>query len=238
MKRQTIALALACLAFALRAGAQSAVDPSGHWEGTVDLPNFKLPVVVDIARSESGGLIGTLTNTSEGIQGLPLKTVSIDGRLVQFVIASGSGSQEFSGVLTADGRTISGAFNVNGFSAPIEFTRTGDAHIDRPTSPPIAKEFEGTWRGMLDVQGTQNHVLLKMTNHADGTSTGVVVNLDSGAIEVPISAITQKASSLTVQVNIVGGTLAATLSADGSELSGTWSQRGLSAPIAFKRETR
>lgn len=238
MKCRTIAITLACLTLALRAGAQTTVDPSGHWEGTVDLPNFKLPVVVDIARNESGGLIGTLTNASEGIQGYPLKTVSIDGRLVQFVIASGSGSQEFSGVLTADGRTISGAFNVNGFSAPIDFTRTGDARIDRPTSPPIAKEFEGIWRGTLDVQGTQMHVLLKMTNHPNGTSSGVVVNLDSGAIEVPITSITQKASNLTAEVSIVGGALTATLSADGSELAGTWSQRGLSAPVAFKRESR
>src|SRR6476619_7089307 len=99
MKLRTIVITFACLTLALRAGAQTTVDPSGHWEGTVDLPNFKLPVVVDIARNETGGLIGTLTNAAEGIQGFPLKTVSIDGRLVQFVIASGSGSQEFSGVL-------------------------------------------------------------------------------------------------------------------------------------------
>src|SRR5262252_6440277 len=116
-------MAIAVLAFTLSASAQSTADPSGHWEGTVDLPNFKLPLAVDIARGDSGGLMGTLTNTSQGIHGLPLKSVALDGRLVQFVIASGGGREEFNGVLTADGQTMSGSFLVNGFSAPIEFVR-------------------------------------------------------------------------------------------------------------------
>ena len=238
MKRRTFAIAAACLAVSLSARAQSTPDPSGHWEGTVDPPNFKLPLPVDIDRGDPGGFVGTLTNVSEGIQGLPLRTVALDGRLVQIVIASGSGSQEFNGVLTADGKTISGAFSVNGFSAPIDFTRTGDARIERPTSAPIGKEFEGTWNGVLDVNGKPMHVVLKMLNHPNGTSTGVVINMDSGGVEVPVSTITQKDSNLTATVNAVSGSFVASLSPDHSELTGTWTEKTFSAPLVFRRATR
>src|SRR5262249_19093966 len=173
-------IAIACLVMAGPVRAQSTVDPTGHWEGTVTLPNFELPLAIDIARGDAGRFIGTLTNDAEGIAGLPLKTVTLDGRLVQFVIASGSGSQEFNGVLMADGRTISGAFNVYGLSAPIDFTRTGDAKIDRPSSAAIGESLAGAWNGTLAVGGKSMRVAVSLTNHANGTSTGTVVNLDAG----------------------------------------------------------
>jgi len=227
-------IGIACLVMAGPARAQSTVDPAGHWEGTVTLPNFQLSLAIDIARGDAGRFVGTLTNDSEGIAGLPLKSVTLDGRLVQFVIASGSGSEEFSGVLTADGRTISGAFMVNGLSAPIDFTRTGDAKIDRPSSAAIAKSLEGVWNGALDVGGKSMRVAISLTNHANGTSTGTVVNLDAGAVEIPISRIVQEGPNVTFEINVVSGTFVGSVSADGAELAGTWTQKSFSAPLKLR----
>jgi len=231
-------LALVCLTIAAPLRAQSMADPTGHWEGAFDLPNFKMPLAFDLARRANGGLEGTMTSATENIDGLPLQTVSLDGRLVHIVIASGSGKGEFSGVLTADGKTISGAFNVNGMSAPIDFTRTGDARIDRPVSAPIGKELEGVWNGVLDVGGKQMRVVLRMVNHPDGTSTGVVINLDGGNIEIPVSAIRQNAANVIVEIRAVGGSYSGTLDANGSELAGTWTERAFSAPLALRRASR
>ncbi|HEY1304842.1 MAG TPA: hypothetical protein VGF24_14870 [Vicinamibacterales bacterium] len=235
MTRRLGLMVFASLAFALPARAQTTVDPSGHWEGTVDLPNFKLPLAIDIAKGQGSDFTGTLTNTTQGIHGLPLKSVTIDGRLVQFVIASGSGREEFNGVLTADGKTISGSFLVNGLSAPIEFARTGEAVIDHPSSAAIGKEFEGTWNGVLDVNGKSMRFVMTVVNHANGTSTGSVMNLDGGGVEVPVSAIAQKASSLTVEIKAVSGSYTGTLSPDGSTLTGTWTEPSLSAAVTFTR---
>ena len=235
MTRGISAMTIALLAVTLCASAQSAIDPSGHWEGTVDLPNFKLPLAIDIEKGEGSDFSGTLTNTTQGIHGLPLKSVTIDGRLVQFVIASGSGREEFNGVLTADGKTISGSFLVNGFSAPIEFVRTGQAVIDHPSSAAIGREFEGTWNGVLEVNGKSMRFVMTMVNHANGTSTGSVMNLDGGGVEVPVSAIAQKGSSLNVEIKAVSGSYSATLSPDGSTLTGTWTEPSLSAPVTFTR---
>jgi hypothetical protein len=233
--RRAGVMAAACLAVAVSAQAQSTADLSGHWEGTVNLPNFQLPLAIDIARGEPGGFVGTLTNDADGIAGLPLKTVTLDGRLVQFVIASGSGLQEYNGVLMSDGHSISGAFSVNGLSAPIDFTRTGDAKIDRPTSAPIEKAIEGSWNGTLDVGGKSMRVVVTLTNHADGTSTGTVINLDGGSVAIPISRIAQQGSQVTLEIRVVSGSYVASLSADGAELAGTWTEKSFSAPMTLRR---
>jgi hypothetical protein len=233
--RRAGVMAAACLAVAVSAHAQSTADLSGHWEGTVNLPNFQLPLAIDIARGEPGRFVGTLTNDAEGIAGLPLKTVTLDGRLVQIVIASGSGSEEYNGVLLSDGRTISGAFSANGISAPIDFTRTGDAKIERPSSAPIGKALEGDWNGTLDVGGKSMRIAVTLANHADGTSTGTMVNLDGGSVAVPISRIAQQGSDVTLEVKAVSGSYVASMSADGAELAGTWSEKSFSAPLKLRR---
>jgi len=228
-------IALGCLVIATQAGAQSTADLSGHWEGTVALPNFQLPLAIDVARGEPGRFVGTLTNNAEGIAGLPLRTVTLDGRLVQFVIASGSGSQEYNGVLMSDGQTISGAFNVNGISAPIDFTRTGDAKIEHPSSAPIATALEGAWNGTLDVGGKSMRIVITLANHADGTSTGTAMNLDGGEVPIPISRIAQQGSEVTLEIKVVSGSYVGSLSADGAELAGTWSEKSFSAPLKLRR---
>jgi hypothetical protein len=228
-------IALGCLVIAAPARAQSTADLSGHWEGTVSLPNFQLPLAIDIARGEPGRFVGTLTNDAEGIAGLPLKTVTLDGRLVQFVIASSSGSQEYNGVLMSDGRTISGAFNVNGMSAPIDFSRTGEAKIERPSSAPIAKALEGTWNGTLDVSGKSMRIVVMLTNHADGTSSGTVMNLDGGSVAIPISRIAQQGSEVTLDIKVVSGSFVGAMSADGAGLAGTWKEKSFSAPMTLRR---
>src|SRR5262245_1208139 len=223
-------IALGCLVIAAPARAQSTADLSGHWEGTVSLPNFQLPLAIDIARGEQGRFVGTLTNDAEGIAGLPLKTVTLDGRLVQFVIASGSGSQEYNGVLMSDGRTISGAFNVNGLSAPIDFTRTGDAEIDHQPRAPIAKALEGSWNGALDGGCKSMRIVATLANHADGTSTGTVMNLDGGSVAIPIARIAQQGLDVTLEIKAVSGTYVGSITADGAALAGTWTEKTFSAP--------
>jgi hypothetical protein len=91
------------------------------------------------------------------------------------------------------------------FSVPFSLTRTGDARIDAPPkSAPIGKELEGNWNGTLDVKEKQLRIVLTMSNHAAGTSTGSLVNLDEGALEIPVGLV-QKAASLTVDVKANGG---------------------------------
>lgn len=71
----------------------------------------------------------------------------------------------------------------------------GTTRIERPSSAPIDKALEGTWDGVLDLEGKPMRVVLTMTNHADGTSTATLA-IDSGAVEIPVSKITQQGGTV------------------------------------------
>jgi hypothetical protein len=215
--------------------AQTAVDPSGHWEGTVHAPNTEVTIEVDLARNANGELGGRFGNPAQKVTGLPLASLAVDGRSVSFQIkGSAPGERAFKGVLAADGKSMSGDYAQGGFTMPFTLTRTGDARVEAPaSSSPIGKELAGTWNGTLDVNGIQRRLVLTMANQPDGTATGSFVNVDEG-LEIPISSITQKASSVTLDVKTVGGSYAGALNTEGTELVGTWTQGPAALPLTFR----
>jgi len=219
-------------ASSLRAG--TAVDPSGHWEGTIQAPNMQVRVEIDLAKNGKGELAGTFGEPAQGVKGLPLSTVTVEGESVRFVVKGGPDPATFQGKLSADGASMSGDVAQAGYSIPFTLTRTGDARIAPvPKNAPIGKELEGSWNGALDLDGKPMRLVLKMSNQPDGTASGTIVSPDGSGVEVPI-AITQKASSVTIDVVSVGASFAGVLNAAGTELVGTWTQGTSSLPLTFR----
>ena len=72
--------------------------------------------------------------------------------------------------------------------------------------------------------------MLKMSNDASGAK-GVLISLDQGGTEIPVSAIDQKDSKLMLLVKMVGGQYEAEINKEGSELNGTWTQGGNGLPL-------
>ena len=180
--------------------AQTAADPSGHWEGTIQMPNVAANVEIDLTKNNKGEFAGTFSQPAESVKGLPLSTVAVDHRSVRFVIKGGGDPATFDGTLSEDGRSLTGNIGQSGGSVPLTLTRTGDAKIaPAPKNAAIGKELEGTWNGALDLDGRQMRITLKMANQPDGTATGTVVSADGSGVEIPI-AMTQKAASLTIEV--------------------------------------
>lgn len=215
--------------------AQTAVDPSGHWEGAVHAPNMEVKIEIDLAKNSKGELAGTFSGRD--VKGLPLARVVVEGKSISFHARE---DQTFKGTISADGTSMSGELTGTdptgkAFSVPFSLTRTGDARIEPPAkSAPIGKELEGTWNGTLEVQGKQLRLVLKMANQSDFTSTGSIVTLDQGALEVPV-AITQKGSSVSLDAKVIGGSFSGTLNPEGTELAGTWTQGALVLPLTFRR---
>jgi hypothetical protein len=219
-------------ASSLRAG--TAVDPSGHWEGTIQAANMQVRVEIDLAKNGKGELAGTFGEPAQGVKGLPLSTVTVEGESVRFVVKGGPDPAMFQGKLSADGASMSGDVAQAGYSIPFTLTRTGDARIAPvPKNPPIGKELEGTWNGALDLDGKPMRLVLKMSNQLDGTASGTIVSPDGTGVEVPV-AITQKAANLTIDVVSVGASFAGVLNAAGTELAGTWKQGTSSMPLTFR----
>ena len=215
--------------------AQSAVDPSGHWEGAIQVSGMEVTIEIDLARNGRGELAGTFGQPAQGVKGLPLSTVAVEGRSVRFVVKGGPEPATFDGTLSADGKSLSGNAAQGGSSFPFTLARTGDARIaPAPKNPPIGKELEGTWNGALDLGERQMRLVLKMSNQPDGTATGTVVSADGSGVEIPI-AMTQKASNVTVEVPSVGASFVGVLNAAGTELAGTWTQGPAAMPLTLRR---
>jgi hypothetical protein len=223
--------------------AQAAVDPSGHWTGAIHVPSFngagsrEIAIEIDLAANAGGVFGGTFSQPDQNVRGLPLSNVAREGRTVSFEIKT-SGGGVFRGT-QADATSISGEFvtTQGGYNLPFDLKRTGEARIAAaPKSPPIGKELEGTWNGMIEVGGKAERLVLKMTNQADGTSAGTIQDIDGSNAEIPV-AMTQKASDLTLDLSVVGASYAAVLNAD-NELVGTWTQGPLSLPVTFKRVSK
>jgi len=211
---------------------QNAVDPSGHWQGTIQAPDKAIGFEVDLAKNGDGELVGTVSIPAQQVKGLPLGKVTVEGGAVSFYARS---DQPLRGVLSADGTSMSGDFSARGASLPFTMTRAGEARIEAPVkSAPITKELEGTWNGTLEVEGIQLRLVLTMSNQPDGTAIGRIVNLDEGGLQIPV-AITQKASTVTLDSTVVASGFAGTLNAAGTELAGTFTQGAVVAPLTFRR---
>jgi hypothetical protein len=230
---RTLAIAVLALLPTTAVLAQPAPDPSGHWEGTVQAPGMSVGFEIDLAKNGKGELEGTFGQSAQNLKGLSLSNLALEGNSIRFQIKGMAGDRTFEGSLDADGRSMSGDYTQSGFAMPFSLTRTGDPRIDAPIkNAPIGKEFEGTWNGTLDVNGTQLRLVLTMANQS-GNATASILNVEEG-LELPIAGITQKAASLTLEVKAVGGSYSGVLNAERTELAGTWTQGPMTLPMTFK----
>ena len=216
--------------------AQTTVDPSGHWQGTVQAPNMEVKIEIDLAKNSKGELVGTFDQAAQNLKGLLLANLAVDGSSVSFQVkGSAPGERTFKGALSADGKSMSGDFASSGYFFPFKLSRTGDPRVEEPAkSAPIGKELEGTWDGAVAVNGIQVRFVLTMSNQPDGTATGSVVSVNEGGLTVP-TTMTQKGSSVTLDVKAVGGSYSGTLNAEGTELVGTYTRGPLVVPLTFRR---
>jgi hypothetical protein len=215
-------------------GALSAQDgPRGHWTGNIEVPGHSLGVEIDLDKT-AGGWVGSISIPEQHASGLPLEAIAIADRKCSFRIKGGPGQPTFNGTLSADGKTLAGDFTQGGGTIPFSLSRTGDAMVEEvKKNPAVAKEFLGTWEGTLE--GPSLRLVLKMANDASGANA-VLVSVDQGGAEIPVTTIEQKETKLTLLVKAVGGEYQAELNKDGTELTGTWSQGGNDLPLKLKKK--
>lgn len=230
--RSRSALAIfSCLASVSMLSARS--DLRGHWSGAVDTPAGSLGLEVDLDKT-ADGWIGSISIPAQNASGLPLEAISFSGGKGTFRIKGAPGDPTFTGVLSADGKTLDGQLSQGPQTLPLNLSRTGEAKVELPKpSPPVAPEFLGTWEGTLQA-AVPLRLVLTISNGSAG-SEAVLVSVDQGNARIQVSAITQKEKKLTLDVKAVGGGYEGELSADGAQLTGTWTQLGNSTGLTLKK---
>jgi hypothetical protein len=242
MKKLFLSIAMTIALFVSAAPAQTQASASGHWEGSIDVPGTALEFAVDLTRNDKGLWKAILAIPSQNLKDFPLINVKVDGATISFEMTSTPGEPTFKGKLSADGKTIAGELSQAGQTFPFKLDRKGDSKLSAADAPaPLIKvsaDVEGNWQGILDVGGTSLRLILKIAKAADGTFTAKLDSPDQGNSDLPITALTATADSLTFEMKYVSATYQGKFNQERTEVSGTWEQGGGSMPLTLKREAK
>ncbi|HVO81371.1 MAG TPA: alpha/beta fold hydrolase [Terriglobales bacterium] len=97
-----------------------------------------------------------------------------------------------------------------------------------------AQDVIGDWQGTLKVGEAELRLVLHIGKNPDGSLRATMDSIDQGSYGLPVSSISLKEAQLSFSVDVVRGIYEGKVSADASEISGTWSQ-GQPLPLNFKK---
>jgi hypothetical protein len=101
-----------------------------------------------------------------------------------------------------------------------------------PTGPdPIA----GIWTGDITTPGRSLELVIHMTSTGKNTWTGSIDTPSQKSFGIPLSSVQFDGHELIAQCDVTKATWTATLQDGGTELHGTWRQRGASLPLNCTR---
>jgi serine-type D-Ala-D-Ala carboxypeptidase/endopeptidase len=194
----------------------SAQAVAGDWQGAIA---GKLPVALHLRLAADGGLTAALDSPSQGAMGLPGAEVKLIGGTLSFDVPVVQGS--YSGTLSADGKTLTGEWKQVGQTMPLVFHMTATAAELATVKPsPVG----GDWAGALHAGGVTLRLAFHFHAQPGGTIAASMDSIDQGAMGIPCSDVKLDGQKLTLTVPAVHGTYDGTLSADGTRITGTWSQ--------------
>jgi hypothetical protein len=203
---------------------------SGRWEGTAEVPDNELTVVVDLAH-ENGAWVGSIIMPGLGLKGMPLTDVKVQLPDVNFAVKGPLGIQ-LNLRLDAKNKLV-GNFEQAGDRASATLQKTGPPQVEyAPRNTAVAKELEGEWKGDYEMLGYTRHVSIKFANHPDGARAEFVIVGRKHNI-LPVDLVTQEGDLVTVDSHEMGFSFEGRLR-DG-KLTGAIRQSAIETPLVLVR---
>ena len=144
---------------------------SGRWEGTAQIPDDELNLIVDLSQ-ENGAWVGSIIIPGLGLKGVPLTDIKVQPPDVNFGVKGALGVQ-LKLRLDASNK-LAGNFEQAGNRAPASLQKTGPPQVEYPPrNTPVAKELEGEWKGDYEMLGYTRHVSIKFANHSGWRDGGL-----------------------------------------------------------------
>jgi uncharacterized protein (TIGR03435 family) len=104
-----------------------------------------------------------------------------------------------------------------------------------PGSSLLAQDITGDWQGTLEA-GQALRIVIKITKADPGGLKAVMHSIDQGGQAIPVSSVTLQGSTVKMSITAIGGSYEGKLSADGTSITGTWTQAN-PMPFNLKRVT-
>jgi hypothetical protein len=236
--RTIVLFATSLLIAANACGAELA----GRWNGIAQIPGLPLHVTIDLDRDASGNWIGSIVIPELNMKGQPLQDIAQRDGTVAFAIKGALAEAKaeparFETRFDGDS-TLSGTFTQAGNRAPVSFTRSGDAQVDRPPhSTAVAKEFEGKWIGEYELMGYPRHVTVTFTNHAGAPASVEFLIVGKKNNNLPVDLVTQSGDFVRIESHEIGINFEGRLQGDRGQLAGTYEQGPIELPLVLRRPT-
>ena len=218
--------------------AQTGPGPAGHWEGTVQLPDRELQIVVDLAKDDKGAWIGAFAQTTQNVRNVPLADIKVADSSVKFRIAAGGGNAPAFDCNLENPTSMNCNLSTPGGTLAVPMKRTGEAKVDLPkSSPAVTAELEGNWEGSIDTPNGTLRIIVHFSNQQDKTVKATLDSPDQNSADLPLTDVVQKGSAVEFQLRLVNGGYKGTLNKEATELSGEWTQGGNSVPLVLKKRS-
>jgi hypothetical protein len=225
-------VALACLVLLAAAPVFAQTDPSGHWEGTLQVPNGPNVLELDLARNGQGAWIASMGVPQQNASGLRIADLHVDGNKITCNAPDVPGRPSFE--LTFAAGKLIGTLSMQGHSLPLEMQRTGEAKVDvAPPNPAVSRQLEGDWEGTLSSpDGSLNRqVIVHFKNQPDRTVLATIDSPSQGARGLVLSGVVEKDGAVEFYLKGIGGSYKGKLNQQATEIAGEWTQRPGSAPL-------
>src|SRR5262245_51313268 len=96
-------------------------------------------------------------------------------------------------------------------------------------------ELDGSWQGILDNGQARFRLVLNISRAADGAYLGSVTNVDAGGARAAFTDIQLTGESVRLESAAIPFRFEGSLTTDGSQLKGTWTQFRRQRSIEFTR---
>lgn len=223
-----------CVASASIEAAQVASELQGRWSGKIHIPGHELLLIVDLAHQANWS--GSATLPGLNVQGVPLTEINVEGGDVSFGIQAMTGPAIEPPKIKAHlaDKKLVGAFVQGGNTARLVLEKTGPPQIEEPErSTPVAKEFEGEWKGDYELLGYPRKVTLKLQNHALQSASADFVIVGRKVNNLPVDRITQQGKFITIESTAFGITFEGRL--ENGEIHGTVLQGPVEIALVLRR---
>jgi hypothetical protein len=203
---------------------------SGRWEGSAQIPDYELNLIVDLSQ-ENGAWLGSIIMPGLGLKGVQLTDIKVQPPDVNFAVKGPLGIQ-LKLRLDANNK-MAGNFEQAENRAPASLQRTGPPQVEHPLrNTSVAKELEGEWKGDYEMLGYTRHVSIKFANHPDGaTAEFVIVGRKHNVL--PVDLVTQEGEMVTVDSHEMGFSFEGRLK--NGKLTGAVRQAAIETPLVLVR---
>ena len=108
--------------------------------------------------------------------------------------------------------------------------------MDKSQTALALSTMQGSWEGTLNADSLKLRIVLNIFKTND-TYRATMDSVDQGAVGLPVPTLSARTHSIHAALPAIGGDFHATLSADGTEMDGTWKQLKRSFPLTLKKTT-